>query len=424
MKLFKHVLLPTSSMALKKVNVLFDEQIIKISNSEIEIEEPHEEIDLAGRILLPGAIDPHCHIVSDNEPQAQITHISRLALLGGWTCMAELSYRNPQPIFDIREMNHLKSQIDTSSYVAMPFWGNVEIENYPYHAESALELWTRGALGLAIFSPSPNDAITELSFDEIMDLFMDIYESDTAFTFQGWDQENHSKPSDDAQRDAIRKILRRMQENPIHIPRVNAWETIDFVNSISKRSDISFSINILNLMQFYETEVNSNVDFDFGTAEERQELLHLVRTNKLYTVSHNAGICDEKQEPLFACEAPDLMPYSYLWMLSELWKKRRVPLATVIKMVSENPAKRLGIYPEKGCIAVGSDADFVILDPTVNTIMPLNDHQEMELEGHIDSVWIKGEMAVENGEILERRGGYLPRMHTPRRRHNKRSWIS
>ena len=166
MKLFKHVLLPTSSMALKKVNVLFDEQIIKISNSEIEIEEPHEEIDLAGRILLPGAIDPHCHIVSDNEPQAQITHISRLALLGGWTCMAELSYRNPQPIFDIREMNHLKSQIDASSYVAMPFWGNVEIENYPYHAESALELWTRGALGLAIFSPSPNDAITELSFDD------------------------------------------------------------------------------------------------------------------------------------------------------------------------------------------------------------------------------------------------------------------
>ena len=170
--------------------------------------------------------------------------------------------------------------------------------------------------------------------------------------------------------------------------------------------------------------MNCNVEFDFASAEEKQELIHLVRTNKLYTVSHNAGICDEEQEPLFACEAPDLMPYSYLWMLSELWKKRRVPLATVIKMVSENPAKRLGIYPEKGCIAVGSDADFVILDPTVNTIMPLNDHQEMELEGHIDSVWIKGEMAVEMGEILERRGGYLPRMHTPRRRHNKRSWIS
>lgn len=421
MKLFKNALLPTSSMALKKVNILFEDKIIKISNTEIEMEEPIVEIDLSGRIVLPGAVDPHCHIVTDNEPQAQITHISRLALLGGWTCLAELSFHNPQPIFDLRNMNHLKSQIETSSFVAMPFWGNVEIENYPYHAENALELWTKGSLGLAIFLPSPNEAITELGFDEIMDLFMDIYESDTAFTFQGWDQENHQKPTDDAQRDAIRKILRRMQENPIHIPRVNAWETIEFINTISKRSDISYSMNILNLMQLYDTQVQSKVSFDF--ADTHKELMELVRTNKLYMISHNAGICVGNQDPFFSCEAPDLMPYSYLWMLSELWKKRKIPLATVIKMISENPAKRLGLYPEKGCIAAGSDADFVILNPTINTSMPINDHQQIELEGHIDSVWIKGEMAVENGEILQRRGGFLPRLHTPRRRHNKKTWI-
>lgn len=421
MKLFINALLPTSSMALKKVNILFDEKIIKIHNQDIESEEQLEVIDLSGRIVLPGGIDPHCHIISSNEPQAQITHISRLALLGGWTCIAELSYQNPQPIFDLRNLNHIKNLIDTSSYVAMPLWGNVEIENYPYHAENALELWTRGALGLAIFSPSPNKAITQLSFDEIMDLFMDIYESDTAFTFQGWDQENHQEPTDAAQRDAIRKVLRRMQENPIHIPRVNAWETIDFINTISKRSDISFCVNIHNLMQLYDTNVASKLSFDF--AQQEKEMMELVRTNKLYMVSHNVGACEQVQDRSFACENPDFMPYSYLWMLSELWKKRKIPLATVIKMVSENPAKRLGLYPEKGCIAAGSDADFVILNPTQNTSMSINDHQSLELEGKIDSVWLKGQMVVENDEILERRGAFMPRLHTPKRRHNKKSWI-
>ncbi|HPN40519.1 MAG TPA: amidohydrolase family protein [Candidatus Cloacimonadota bacterium] len=421
MKLFTNASLPTSSNALKRVNILFDETIKKVSVNPIETEEPCEEIDLGGRIVLPGAIDAHCHIVDSVEPSEAISRLSRMALLGGWTTVSELSFFSPLPIFDFRDFKHLQSFIDAASYVFMPLWANIEIENYPYHAEAALELWTRGALGLTIFSPSPSEALTELSFTEIMDLFIDIYESDTAFVFQGWDQEAYQSPSFEAQTDAIKKILRRMQENPIHVPRVGSWATIEFINSISKRSDISFALNVMDLMDTFGVEGLPGREHDL---EENKDLLsELIRTNKLYMVSNHASLSDSQGDRVFRVETPATMPYSYLWMLSEFWKKRKVPLATVIKMCSENAAKRLGIYPMKGSLDPGSDADFVIYNPDGITAMPLPEGGSIDLTGSIESIWLRGTLAVQNGEVKERHGGFLARTNTPKRRHNNSTWI-
>lgn len=63
MKLFINASLPTSSAAMKRVNVLFDRQIIKISQDDITSEEEPQVIDLKGKILLPGAIDAHSHLL-------------------------------------------------------------------------------------------------------------------------------------------------------------------------------------------------------------------------------------------------------------------------------------------------------------------------------------------------------------------------
>jgi len=65
MKLFTNVSLPTTSAAFKRVNVLFNETIIKISSDEIQSDELPEVIDLKGKILLPGGVDAHSHIITD-----------------------------------------------------------------------------------------------------------------------------------------------------------------------------------------------------------------------------------------------------------------------------------------------------------------------------------------------------------------------
>lgn len=419
MKLFINASLPTSSAAMKRVNVLFDKQIIKISADDIHSEEDPEIIDLKGKILLPGAIDAHSHMLgASNDFPDTLPKITKCALKGGWTTLAEMSFHTEEPIFESYHLKDAIKRIEGKVYTDMAFWAHVDVNDYPYYAESAQELWNNGVVGILLMTPSPNDDITAMTFTEIMDLFMDIYESDTEFAFQGFDVDTHSEYSFAAQMDGIKKILRRMQENPIHIPRISSYQTIEFINTISKRSDISFAMNMADLMHLLDPEHFSaqwNTDF----AEYQTELWELLRTNKIYLLSNSCTEIDTPWEQ-FRGNPPELMEYSYLWVLSELWKKRKVPLATCLKMLSENPAKRLGIYPQKGCLDAGADADFMVYDPNGQTAIVSPEGKPLELAGAIDQVWLRGCLQTPDSHAG---GQFVARTKGPKRRHNNHTWI-
>ena len=53
-------------------------------------------------------------------------------------------------------------------------------------------------------------------------------------------------------------------------------------------------------------------------------------------------------------------------MLSEGVNKGRISLARLVEVCCENPARIFGLYPRKGVIAVGSDADFTVVDLNKN----------------------------------------------------------
>ncbi|MCK9556633.1 MAG: amidohydrolase family protein [Candidatus Cloacimonetes bacterium] len=419
MKLFINASLPTSSSALKKVNVLFQDKILKISADEIACEEDHEIIDLKGKVLLPGAIEAHSHLVTGKKTlKKDLLKAGQSAIKGGWTTLAEMSYHSKDPIFESYDLKVMIKGIEGIAHPDMAFWAHVDVDDYPYYAESAQELWNKGVVGILLMNPSPNAAVTSMNFTEIMDMFMDIYESDTEFAFQGYDVDSHDDYSFTAQMDGIKKILRRMQENPIHIPRVSSYLTIEFINTISKRSDISFGMNIMDLMNLLEPEAFP-VPWATDFADYYAELYELLKTNKIYLLSNSCSEVEADNE-LFNGNPPHLMEYSYLWVLSELWKKRKIPLATCLKMLSENPAKRLGIYPKKGCLDAGSDADFVIYDPGQTTKLKSPNGTNIELNGAIEQVWLRGKLQEPDGKP---EGEFVPRVQSPKRRHNKRSWI-
>lgn len=425
MKLLKSVSLPTSSAALKKVNVLFEDKILKFSTEDIEVEEDVEVIEAKGLLMLPGAIDPHTHFLTkDTEAAESLSQNTKIALEGGWTTLAELSYHTNNPIFSNAALKKQIALANANSYTSLAFWGHIDIGDYPYHSEAAQEIWNKGVTGISLAVPSPNPAIPDISFAEIMDLFLDIYESDTAFAFQGYDYENFPAFNLTAQMEAIKKILRRMQENPIHIPRVSSYPTIEFINSVSKRSDISFALCFADLMALYNPDVFIS-PFQCDFVDNADLLFELLRTNKIYLFSNCAAV--QKKHPdyceLFQGSDPEMMKYSYLWVLSELWKKRKIPLATCLKMTSENAAKRLGIYPEKGSLDPGSDADFVLYDPEKTTTIKGNKGQTTELIGSFKAVYLKGkQVAGENFSTLKQ-GSFLARSTNPKRRHNNSTWI-
>ena len=97
-----------------------------------------------------------------------------------------------------------------------------------------------------------------------------------------------------------------------------------------------------------------------------------------------------------------------------------IGLARWVELCATTPARMMGLYPRKGVIAPGSDADIVVYDPDRQwTISVDNHHMNMdhsayegtEVTGHVDTVFARGRKVIDNGQYLGRPGDgqYLPR---------------
>lgn len=88
--------------------------------------------------------------------------------------------------------------------------------------------------------------------------------------------------------------------------------------------------------------------------------------------------------------------------------KRGMSLDRFADVTSANPAKLLGLYPRKGAIAAGSDADFAIIDPEAKKTLAaadlhVRDYSPWEgwaVEGWPTTVILRGKIMVDNGQLL------------------------
>jgi dihydropyrimidinase len=87
----------------------------------------------------------------------------------------------------------------------------------------------------------------------------------------------------------------------------------------------------------------------------------------------------------------------------------RISLNRMVELLCTNPAKLFGLYPRKGTIAVGSDADIVVFDPEQKlTITAANQHSKTdytlfegtEVTGTPEVVLLRGNVLVESGELV------------------------
>lgn len=107
-------------------------------------------------------------------------------------------------------------------------------------------------------------------------------------------------------------------------------------------------------------------------------------------------------------------------LFSEGVLKRGMSLRRFVEYTSYNPARLYGLYPTKGTIQVGSDADFYILDTnqkirlTRENLHSNIDHsiyENITVDCRVVATFSRGELVAENGQVLGKkgRGRYLHR---------------
>ncbi|MDD4004821.1 MAG: amidohydrolase family protein [Elusimicrobiaceae bacterium] len=100
-------------------------------------------------------------------------------------------------------------------------------------------------------------------------------------------------------------------------------------------------------------------------------------------------------------------------------KKGKISLQRLVQVMCENPARLMGLYPAKGALAVGADADLVLLDPRaarkvehsrMQTNCDWNPYDGMRLYGWPEKVFLRGKLAAQGGvPVGKARGKFIKR---------------
>ena len=94
-------------------------------------------------------------------------------------------------------------------------------------------------------------------------------------------------------------------------------------------------------------------------------------------------------------------------------RQRRITLQRMVELLSANPAKYFGLYPRKGTIAVGSDADLVVFDPEKRVTVSASTHHSKcdynlfegtEVTGAPELVLLRGMVIVDGDEFFGKPG--------------------
>ncbi|MBS1564084.1 MAG: dihydropyrimidinase [Bacteroidetes bacterium] len=100
-------------------------------------------------------------------------------------------------------------------------------------------------------------------------------------------------------------------------------------------------------------------------------------------------------------------------LYSEGVHKGKITLNKYVEVACTNPAKIFGMFPRKGTIAVGSDADIVLFDPQEKHVLSAKTHhmnvdysgyEGWELTGKVKTVLLRGKVVIDKGECLADKG--------------------
>ncbi len=406
-------------------------------------------IDAAGKYVLPGCVDPHTHLDMPFGGTVTVDDFEsgqRSAAFGGTTCHVDFCIQGKGQSFgEALEAWHAKREgkalIDNGFHIAVTDLregGSLEeLASLPDQGITSYKLFMayKGALmvddetlfrTMEVAAETGALVMVHAENGDAIDVLVKqaLAEGKTEPKYHAL-----TRPPETEGEATNRAIqLARVAGSPLYVVHVSCQEAIE---PIQIARDKGWNVHGETCTQYFFVDYTflERPDFEGAKyvytppprAKENQELLwNAVRTNVLSVIStdHCAFLWDGQKslgKDDFS-KIPNGGPglENRLHMIHEFGVRAgRISLNRMVELLCTNPAKLFGLYPRKGTIAVGSDADIVVFDPekrhtisasTHHTKVDYNLYEGTEVTGSPEVVLLRGQVLVEDGDLVAQPG--------------------
>jgi len=418
-------------------------------------------IDATGQIVIPGGIDPHVHcrwpIVVPGTTQHQMTdgpaRVSEAALHGGTTTIIDFALvgdgDNVQQAIERRQKEWTGDCHCDYAFHTM-VQGKLAPEILPQLAEAV----QAGHPSVKIFTTdiTPSRKGRMVDFGDIWevlkvlaaaggiaaihaednDLVMHMYEKLTREDRTGFENmaEVHNTLSEDLSFNRVIRLAANIEGAALYMMHTSAATGVVAI-AAARAKGVPIYGETLHQYLMYTAEdykkPNGQIYHTYPSLkfkEDQEALWKATDHGAIQTVATDE-ICCPLRIKLQGRRIDDttggnagVEPRVSL-IYTETVEKRGYGLSDFVSLVSANAAKIMGLYPRKGALAVGSDADIVLLDPRRRHTVRATEMHEADYspwEGRDLAAWpsttmSRGKIVVENGTFTGdlKQGQFLPR---------------
>ncbi len=362
-----------------------DGQICAIASDE-HLPQAEQVVDARKNIVMPGLIDGHAHIHDPKMTSHEdFTSGSRAAAAGGVTTIIDMplvsQMDSETSLEDKKKAGNEMSIVDFSFTAGMLTEDNYSmVSTMLQKGVGAFKAFTcdpfmasTGTLVRSLSEVSEHGGMVTIHSEDqgILDEFSKEMEGE-------WDAPiSHSLARPPlAEQIAIRQNISIAEQTGghLHIAHVTTKNGVREIERGRLRGVTVTTEVCPHHLVFYRDDMNrlgprSKLNPPFRTKEDRAALWSaLLRGSIQMVVSDHAPCPIEKKEAgrediRNAWSGVDGIQMILRVLLSEGINRGRLSLGRLVRVASSNPARIFGMYPRKGALRIGSDADFVIIDP-------------------------------------------------------------
>jgi dihydropyrimidinase len=399
----------------------------------------HLEIDATGKLVLPGGIDAHVHLSGPPEEENidpkwvdDFVSGSAAALSGGITTLGNMTFlaSGETPLAGLEREASLAREQTIADLFLHPVLDHVT----PQVLDEIPKLLDVGCNSIKIFTVLPNfdsqvlgyiEAIRRAGDNGLMTLihcedYTLIEDATARLVADGKSSLRYYAESRPVVSEVVATeravALCEATGAPIYVVHVSAARALDVCAEAQSRGlPVYVETRPLYLhltrQRFEENDgalyvgqppLREQHDVDSLWAGIRQGVVHTVCTDHFpwsLAAKLDPGLTIADLRPGVA-DLDTMLPMLY----SEGVRCGRITLGRLVEVTSTNAAKLFGLYPRKGTIAVGSDADMVVFDPdltlTIEASMLKSNADYSPFEGWEVTGW--PEVTLRRGEVVFR----------------------